>query len=185
MGVNDVSGSCGGIFNHHDIAQNVILCGLKLKSRLPLISVIIMGILPTESCGTYGTRNARIDEVNKLLKEFCSSQLCGDFLFVEPDSCWRDDSGDDINRSLFRWDGLHLNRKGYAKLAKIYSDHIKMVSSLQERGIIRPPAPAKSLASATTMHTQTEEVILQMPDNLKEKPPRFTTSRSNKNPQIL
>ena len=33
-------------YGRHEIAENVILCGPKLKERHPWISVIIMGILP-------------------------------------------------------------------------------------------------------------------------------------------
>ena len=93
-GINDINSSSANAYRPHEIAENVILCGFKLRERHPLMSIIIMGILPTEE--TIWGRKSRIEQVNSLLKKSCSSQ---GFLFVEAAGCWRDSSGD-INRSL-------------------------------------------------------------------------------------
>ena len=47
-GINDISGSSASAYGPHDIAKNVILCGSKLQERYPLMSIIIIGILPAE-----------------------------------------------------------------------------------------------------------------------------------------
>ena len=104
----------------HEIAENVILCGSKLKVRHPLMSIIIVGILPIEEA-FGGRKSSQIDKVNKFLEESCQSH---GFLFVEQARCWRDPSSGDINQSLFWQDGLHLNKKGCGMLAKIYADNI-------------------------------------------------------------
>ena len=129
------------------------------------MSVIIVGMLPTETKGTFGERNARIDEVNKLLKEFCSSQSPEDFSYVEQASCWKEDSGE-INRSLFRWDGLHLNKRGCAMLAQIFNNAINRV--YQHRNSIEVAATVNvnqniPISKKTQHDEQTEEVILKMP----------------------
>ena len=105
----------------HEIAENVILCGSKLKARHPLMSIIIVGILPIEEA-FGGRKSSQIDKVNKILEESCQSH---GFLFAEQARCWREPSSGDINQSLFWRDGLHLNKKGCGMLAKIYADNIQ------------------------------------------------------------
>ena len=43
-GINDISAASAN--GSHKIAENVILCGSTLKARHPLMSIIIVGILP-------------------------------------------------------------------------------------------------------------------------------------------
>ena len=45
-GVNDINDSRGKAFKPQEIANNIISCGLELCCKNPLMSVIIMGILP-------------------------------------------------------------------------------------------------------------------------------------------
>ena len=47
-GINDINAASSHDNVPHKIAENVILCGSKLKSRHPLMSIIIVGILPIE-----------------------------------------------------------------------------------------------------------------------------------------
>ena len=116
-GINDINGSANKAYKPHDIANNVISCGLKLRERNPLISIIIVGILPTDDT-TW--RRCRIEEVNSILEASCSSY---DFLFIEQDGCWSGSSGK-INESLFWRDHLHLNKKGCNLLASQYAKAI-------------------------------------------------------------
>ena len=112
-GINDINGTSANVYRPHEIAEKVILCGLQLRERHPLTSIIIMGILPAEE--TIWGRKSRIEQVNSLLKEYCSSP---GFLFGEAADCWKDSSGN-INQSLFWKDGIHLNKNGFNTLAHI------------------------------------------------------------------
>ena len=47
-GINDINAASSHDNVPHKIAENVILCGSKLKSRHPLMSIIIVVILPIE-----------------------------------------------------------------------------------------------------------------------------------------
>ena len=141
-GITDTNSTSVNADKSHEIAENVILCGFKLRERHPLMSIIIVGILPAEE--TIWGRKSRVEQVNCLLKEFCSSR---GFLFVEPTGCWRDSSGD-INQSLYRKDGLHLNKSGCNSLGRIYA--IKAIKNCQppthcrSSQIICTPSPSPS-----------------------------------------
>ena len=78
-GINDINAASSHANVPHRIAENVILCGTKLKSRHPLMSIIIVGILPIEET-LGGRKSSQIDKVNKILEESCRSH---GFLFVE------------------------------------------------------------------------------------------------------
>ena len=125
-GINDINSAFSNAYRPHQIAENVIRCGFKLRERHPLMSIIIMGIIPAEE--TFWGRKSRIEQVNSLLKESCSTH---GFQFVEQAGCWSDANGD-INRSLYFKDGLHLVKKGCTKLAKIYTDAIQEAISSQK-----------------------------------------------------
>ena len=119
-GINDINEASTHADIPHEIAESVILCGSKLKARHPLMSIIIVGILPIEEA-FGGRKSSQIDKVNKILEESCQSHS---FLFVEQARCWKDPSSGDINQSLFWLDVLHLNKKGCSMLSKIYADNI-------------------------------------------------------------
>ena len=80
--INDINSTSTNAYRPNEIAENVILCGFKLRERHPLMSIIIIGILPAEE--TIWGRKSQVEQVNCLLKEFCSSH---GFLFVEPAGC--------------------------------------------------------------------------------------------------
>ena len=125
-GVNDINGGASSTaYGPQEIAENVITCGSRLQERHPMMSIIIMGILPAEE--TFWGRKSQIVEVNTLLKEYCLSR---GFLFIEQVGHWGDPSSDDLNRSLYWRDGLHLSKKGCNMLAKMYADNIVRVKSL-------------------------------------------------------
>ena len=113
-----INGTAAKAYRPHKIAENIILCHFKLRERHPLRSNSIAGILPAEE--TNWGRTSRIEQVNNILKELCSS--CG-FLFIEQDACWRDHSGN-INQNLFWRDGLHLNKRGCELLKYMYINAI-------------------------------------------------------------
>ena len=83
--INDIQEAAANAYGPHEIAENVILCGSKLKERHHWISIIIMGILPTVE--TFRGRNSRIMQINSLLEKACESR---GFLFFGQASCWRD-----------------------------------------------------------------------------------------------
>ena len=60
--------------------------------------------------------------VNCYLKEFCTNQLH----YIDLDSGWT--MNNHFNTELFRNDNLHLNKKGYKKLSKLF---IGKIESLQ------------------------------------------------------
>ena len=126
-GINDIQEASAHAYGPHEIAENVILYGSKLKERHPRISVIIMGILPAVE--TFRGRNSQIEQVNYLLEKGCES--CG-FLFVSQAGCWRDLDTGDINQSLYWRDGLHLNKKGCNMLSKIYAESIDSSSTTKD-----------------------------------------------------
>ena len=116
-GVNDINGTAAKAYRPHEIAENIILCGSKLRESHPL-SIVIAGILPAEE--TNWGRKSRIEQVNNILKKLCSSR---GFLIIEQDICWRDHS-DNKNQHLFWRYGLHLNKRGCELLKNMYVNPI-------------------------------------------------------------
>ena len=135
-GINDIKDPSAHAYGP---CENVILCGSKLKERNPSISIIIMGIL--HAAETFRDRNSRIEQVNVLLKQSCSTH---GFLYVEQASCWRDLNSGDINPSLYWRDGLHLNKHGCEMLASLYSNNIKTALTSQSQ-----PEPPPNFCSKT------------------------------------
>ena len=70
-GINDIRGSCSSAFDSEEIAGNLISCGSKLQDRNPLMSIIIIGILPTEAA--FQGEGARITAVNQALQKMCQN----------------------------------------------------------------------------------------------------------------
>ena len=71
-GINGIKDASAHAYGPREIAENVILCGSKLKERYPSISIIIMWIL--HAAETFRDRNSRIVQVNALLKQSCFAQ---------------------------------------------------------------------------------------------------------------
>ena len=67
-------------------------------------------------------KRPRLYAVNCYLKELCTNQ----FHYIDLDSGWT--LNNHLNAELFRSDNLHLNRKGYEKLSKLF---IGKIESLQ------------------------------------------------------
>ena len=164
-GINDIGGTCASAYGPREIAENVISCGTKLADRYPLLSVIVMGILPARE--TFVGRNSKIDKVNEELQSLCRS--CG-FLFVEPGSYWRDPScgPNAINHSLYYKDGLHLCYNGCRKLAEVYADVIR--KAMCERKLelnhqtrkkkTQPKQPPTLTDSCTYIHIPVQEEVI-------------------------
>ena len=55
-GVNDINGTAAKAYRPHEIAENIILIGFKLRERHPLMSIIISAILPAEE-SNWGRKN--------------------------------------------------------------------------------------------------------------------------------
>ena len=58
-GINDIKDATAHVYGPHEIAENVILCGSKLKESHPSLSIIITGIL--HAAETFRDRNSRIE----------------------------------------------------------------------------------------------------------------------------
>ena len=106
-GINDINGALSHTYGPREIAENVISCGSKLRERHPLMSIIIMGVLPTVEA-FWGSQESII-EVNRYLQILCNEKK---FRFVE--TC-------DFLEEFYYKDGLHLNKKGCKKLGDINS----------------------------------------------------------------
>ena len=68
-GINNIRGFSNSHFSSHEVARNLVLCGEKLAEHHPLISIVIIGILPTEE--SFVGESLRIASVNKDLKVLC------------------------------------------------------------------------------------------------------------------
>ena len=53
--MNDINGISAKAYRPHKIAENIILCGFKLRERHPLMSIIISGILTAEETNWVGS----------------------------------------------------------------------------------------------------------------------------------
>ena len=68
-GINNIRGFRSSNFSPNELALDVISCGVKLSELNPQISIIIMGILPTE--GSFPGEASRISDVNQVLSKIC------------------------------------------------------------------------------------------------------------------
>ena len=71
--------------------------------------------------------------VNCYLKELCIHQ----FHFIDLDSGWT--LNNHLNTELFRSDNLHLNRKGYEKLSKLFIGKIESLQITLRRQNLKAP----------------------------------------------
>ena len=107
-GINNIDFN---VYRPHDIANSIMSCGTRLRDKYPHLKVIVAGILPRDKSNTY--RRTKIQQTNKILGEFCCDE---GILYIEQASYWTG-SGDELNRSLFWKDNLHLNKRGCNKFA--------------------------------------------------------------------
>lgn len=90
------------------LAEKIIDQGKNIASEAPESKVMLSGITRHNDPNI----NTKIDEVNKIVKSFCSQR---DLLFID---------NSNINDSHLNASGLHLNRKGTIALAKNFTSTI-------------------------------------------------------------
>ena len=117
-GINDIIGAPANAFKPHEIAENAISCGLKLRERHPSISIVIMGVLPTDA--VQYCCNDKINHLNNILRDMSALH---NMAFITTNEFWEEDT---INKKYFWRDGLHLNKRGCKLLASIYLNAIKL-----------------------------------------------------------
>jgi len=118
MGTNDIRFDKGGVKKHEKSAEEVLA---KAHALFPGAQVIVICTLPMRNIYTYTVRNFM--GINWLLEDLCVKFNC---TFVD---CFMDFLRDDlwdINRGLYCFDGLHLNRFGIQVLTKWFSYIVNM-----------------------------------------------------------
>ena len=127
-GINNIRGFSNSNFSSHEVARNLVSCGEKLAAHHPLMSIVIIGILPTEE--SFVGESLRIASVNKQLEVLCEQK---NFQFINAHHKFK--NGNELNSSLYWRDGLHLSKKGSTILSTIYASAIAALS---------PPPPPPS-----------------------------------------
>lgn len=80
----------------------------KIHSQLPEASIYFISIKPPKLRLNYWLA---MQKANKLVQEFCRSDHRLHFIDVVPGML---DADGNPRRDVFKWDGVHLNKKGYA-----------------------------------------------------------------------
>ena len=93
-----------------DIAEEVIVCGLKLQEKAPKLHGVVTGILPGDLHPT--PIRERVQQTNSILKQSCWTKR---FSFIKPSPEWVSASG---KEGLYYSDHLHLVGPGNKIIAK-------------------------------------------------------------------
>ena len=99
------------------IAEGLINIACVLKKNYKNLHIFISWLLPRDD--EKSLKRSLIYAVNYYLKEFCTNQ----FHYIDLDSGWT--LNNLLITELFRSDNLHLNRKGYEKLSKLFIGKIE------------------------------------------------------------
>ena len=102
------------------IAEGLINIAWILKKNCKNLHIFISCLLPRDD--KKSIKRSLLYAVNCYLKFFCTNH----FHYIDLDSGWT--LSNHLNTELFRSDNLHLNRKGYEKLSKLF---IGKIESLQ------------------------------------------------------
>ena len=86
--------------------------------------------------------------VNCYLKELCTDQ----FHYIDLDSGWT--LNNHLNAELFRSDNLHLNRKGYEKLSKLFIGKIESLQITLRRQNLKAPRNYTEVVSFSIIDDQ-------------------------------
>ena len=102
VGANDIERR-----SNEEIVENMRKIAALIPRQIP---VVVSAVLPVDENSQRNRRNDRIEELNRLLKDYCSSrQYC---LFVDSGAKLKDSSGNLAPRYHIG-DGVHLSREGY------------------------------------------------------------------------
>ena len=102
------------------IAEGLINIACILKKNYKNLHIFVSCLLPRDD--KKSVKRSLQYAVDCYLKEFCTKQ----FHYIDSDPGWT--VNNHLNTELFRSDDLHLNRKGYEKLSKLF---IGKIESLQ------------------------------------------------------
>ena len=102
------------------IAEGLINIACILKKNYKNLHIFVTCLLPRDD--EKSVKRSLLYAVNCYLNELCTDQ----FHYIDLDSGWT--LNNHLNAELFRSDNLHLNRKGYEKLSKLF---IGKIESLQ------------------------------------------------------
>ena len=105
QGTNDIVWNCP----LNDIVDNIVFSIDYVRKRNEIATIIVVGCLHTR--GRVDRSNARIDELNNMLKNKMDSSI------VWLGTGFMDDKTGELN-AFYTEDGLHLNDLGYKQLEK-------------------------------------------------------------------
>ena len=97
--------------------ENIIL---KLKSYFPGATIYVQSLLPQKIENTFTVIN--VIGFNKLLVRICAQNKCY-YLDIFDQFLGHDSYP---NPELYRWDGVHLSKKGLSDLARAFIDKIRV-----------------------------------------------------------
>ena len=100
------------------ISEGLINIACMLKKNYKNLHIFVSCLLPRDE--KLINRSLQY-AANSYLKEFCTNE----FHYIEWDSGWT--LSNHLNTGLLRKDNLHLNRKGYEKLSKLFIGKIESI----------------------------------------------------------
>ena len=101
------------------IPEGLISIALILKENYKNLHIFVSFLLPRAD--EKSVNRSPLYAVNSYLKEFCINE----FYYIELDSGWT--LNNHLNTEFFRKDNLHLNRKCYEKLSKLFIGKIEFL----------------------------------------------------------
>ena len=102
-----------------------------LKKNYKNLHIFVSCLLPRDD--EKSVKRSLLYAVNCYLKELCTNQ----FHYIDLDSGWT--LNNHLNTKLFRSDNLHLNKKGYEKLSKLFIGKIESLQITFRRQNLKAP----------------------------------------------
>ena len=118
---------CTNNLGHNSALQQSYILNKNYKN----LRIFVSCLLPRDD--EKSVKRSLLYAVNCYLKELCTDQ----FHYIDLDSGWT--LNNHLNTELFRSDNLHLNRKGYEKLSKLFIGKIESLQSTLRRLNLKPP----------------------------------------------
>ena len=113
------------------IAEGLINIACILKKNYKDLHIFVSCLPPRDD--EKSVKRSLLYAVNCYLKELCTDQ----FHYIDLDSGWT--LNNHLNTELFRSDNLHLNRKGYEKLSKLFIGKIESLQITVRRQNLKAP----------------------------------------------
>ena len=117
VGTNDLRNNKKSTVGHLYIPMENLIH--KLKSYFPGATIYVQSLLPQKIENTFTVSN--VIGFNKLLVRICAQNKCY-YLDIFDQFLGHDSNP---NSELYRWDGVHLSKKGLSALARVYIDKIR------------------------------------------------------------